>query len=124
MKKGRKIMEVKYVLFGASVLAMMASPSAFAQSSQSGAEPGTSDQQEIIVTAQRREERLQDVPITIQNISGQQLRDANVQQLTDISKITPALKFNVNASFVQPTIRGIGSAIVTSGSGSNVGIYT
>jgi iron complex outermembrane receptor protein len=78
---------------------------------------------EIVVTAQRRQELLQDVPITITNLSASQLQDANVKDLSGIAKLTPALRFDTQGPFVQPTIRGIGSAIVTSGAGSNVGIY-
>ena len=93
-------------------------PAGTTAAADSGASSG-----DIIVTAQRRSERLQDVPITIQNLSSQQLQDANVQDLSGIAKLTPALRFDTQGPFVQPTIRGIGSAIVTSGAGSNVGIY-
>jgi iron complex outermembrane receptor protein len=78
---------------------------------------------EIIVTAQRRSERQVDVPIAITTLSGQQLGTANVQNLADIQKLTPSLRFDSQAAFVQPSIRGIGTGITTSGGGSNVGIY-
>jgi iron complex outermembrane receptor protein len=78
---------------------------------------------EVIVTAQRRAERLQDVPITITSVSSQQLKDANIQNLAQIQKVTPAMRFDNQGPFYQATIRGIGTAIVTTGSGSNVGIY-
>lgn len=78
---------------------------------------------EIVVTAQRRSEHLQDVPISIQNLTSQALNDANIQNIQEIGKITPSLRFDNQGAFVQPTIRGIGTSVVTSGSGSNVGIY-
>jgi len=78
---------------------------------------------EIVVTAQRREERQVDVPITITNLGPQQLAAANVQSLPDIVKVTPALRFDNAGAFFQPTIRGVGTPVVTSGGGSNVGIY-
>lgn len=77
----------------------------------------------IIVTAQRRAEAQVDVPITVTTLSTAQLATANVQQLVDIAKITPALRFDRQSQFVQPTIRGIGTGITTAGGGSNVGIY-
>ena len=89
---------------------------------QSAADQG-STVREVIVTAQRRSERLQDVPITITNVTADQLKNANIQSLAGIQKVTPALRFDNQGPFYQPTIRGVGSAIVTSGSGSNVGIY-
>ena len=78
---------------------------------------------EIVVTAQRREELSVDVPITVTSLSSEELTTANVRELADISKITPALRFDNAGAFVQPTIRGIGTAVTTSGGGGNVGIY-
>ncbi|HEX8055550.1 MAG TPA: TonB-dependent receptor [Novosphingobium sp.] len=105
-------------IFGLIGLAAVSAP-AFAQASDASAT--VSD--EIVVTAQRREERSVDVPITITAIGAQQLATANIQTLTDISKVTPALRFDNNSAFVQPTIRGVGTPVTTSGGGSNVGIY-
>jgi iron complex outermembrane receptor protein len=78
---------------------------------------------EIIVTAQRRAERSVDVPITVTTLGSDQLATANARDLTDIAKITPSLRFDSAAGFTQPTIRGIGTAVVTSGGGGNVGVY-
>ena len=63
------------------------------------------------------------MPITITALSAEQLETANVQNLGDIMKLTPALRFDNQTGFAQPTIRGIGTGITTSGGGSNVGIY-
>ncbi len=78
---------------------------------------------EVIVTAQRRDERARDVPISITSVSATQLEAANVVQLSDIPRLAPALRFDSSGSFSQPTIRGVGTAVTTSGGGSNVGIY-
>ena len=78
---------------------------------------------EIIVTAQRRAERSVDVPISVTTLGADQLSTANARELTDIAKVTPALRFDSTGGFTQPTIRGIGTAVVTSGGGGNVGIY-
>lgn len=77
----------------------------------------------IVVTAQRREERLQDVPITISNIGAEALRKSGAQSLTDISKVVPGIRFDNRAGLVQPTIRGVGTPINLAGAGTNVGIY-
>ncbi len=81
------------------------------------------DDSGIIVTAQRREEKQRDVPISITTLNPQQLQTANVTTLSDITKLTPALRFDAAGSNVQPSIRGVGTAIATSGAGPNVGIY-
>ena len=78
---------------------------------------------EIIVTAQRRAERSVDVPITVATLGSEQLTTANVQELSDITKLTPGLRFDNAGAFFQPTIRGVGTAVTTSGGGGNVGIY-
>ncbi len=100
-----------------TAFALLAAAPAFAQAAD-GAE-GT----DIIVTAQRREEKSVDVPITITALDSATLETANAQSLADISFVTPALRFDSQAAFVQPTIRGVGTSITTSGGGSNVGIY-
>lgn len=78
---------------------------------------------EIVVTAQRREERAKDVPITLTAISAERLGQGDVNDLSDVQKLTPALRFDNQGGFAQPTIRGVGTAVSASGSGSNVGIY-
>jgi iron complex outermembrane receptor protein len=51
---------------------------------------------EVVVTAQRRTENLQDVPITIQAISGDQLKQLNVNSFNDLLKYTPNVTFSGN----------------------------
>ena len=43
--------------------------------------------------------------------------------LSDIPQLTPSLRFDKQTGFYQPSIRGIGTGVTTSGGGSNVGIY-
>lgn len=102
-------------ILGATALA--AAP-AYAQDADAGAYDAP-----IVVTAQRREEAAVDVPISVTSLGSDQLATANVEELMDISKLTPSLRFDYQGGFVQPTIRGIGTAVTTSGGGSNVGIY-
>ena len=78
---------------------------------------------EIVVTAQRREEKAKDVPISLTAISAERLAQGDVNDLSDVAKLTPALRFDNQGGFAQPTIRGVGTAVSASGSGSNVGIY-
>jgi len=46
---------------------------------------------EIVVTAQRREENLQSVPIAVQAFSGEVLEERNVQDVVDLQRLVPAL---------------------------------
>ncbi len=80
--------------------------------------------EEVVVTAQRREEASRDVPISVTTLGGEQLSTANITTLADTAKLTPGLRFDTQGPSMQPTIRGVGTAITTSGGGPNVGIYT
>src|SRR6202789_2674553 len=52
--------------------------------------------QEIVVTAERRNESIQDVPITIQALSGDQLKDLSVSTIEDVLKYLPNVTFGTN----------------------------
>ncbi|WP_170228298.1 TonB-dependent receptor [Denitratisoma oestradiolicum] len=65
--------------------------------------------EEIVVTAQKRAERLQDVPISISAISGSQLENRGIQNVADLSSLAPNLQVSStpgNASTSQIAIRG------------------
>src|ERR1700677_1949820 len=52
--------------------------------------------QEITVTAQRRSQSIQDVPITIQAITGDTLKQLNVTTFDDLIRYTPNVTFSGN----------------------------
>src|SRR5580692_4607120 len=52
--------------------------------------------QEIVVTAQRRSESIENVPITIQAVTGEQLKQLNVQTFDDFLKYTPNVTYSGN----------------------------
>src|SRR5688572_22724793 len=71
--------------------AMMASGSAWAQAapaSQAGA--SEVELEAIVVTAQKREQNLQDVPVAVSAVSGEQLEARGVGQVTDIVRVAPS----------------------------------
>jgi iron complex outermembrane receptor protein len=107
------------LLMSAAAISLMAAETAHAQAPQ--------DQQgqveTIIVTAQRRAERLQDVPISITHMSSDQLTQADVQSTADIAAITPALRYDFDGPFAEPTIRGVGTTLVGQTTGTDVGTY-
>ena len=86
-----------------AALAMGAPLSARAQ--QAGASSGI---EEIVVTAQRREENLQDVGIAVTALGGALLTDLNITTATDITRAVPSLKMNAySSSQVVFNIRGV-----------------
>ena len=71
--------------------------------------PAVDEVQEIIVTAQRREERLQDVPIVVTAYAGDQLEAAGIRSTVDLGAVTPGLEFGTQAAYGQPFLRGVGT---------------
>lgn len=68
------------------------------------------DNGEIIVTAQKRAENLQKVPIVITAVSGAQLTTAGVTSLTTLPLLAPGLNTRTVSGAYQPSIRGVGTA--------------
>ena len=68
---------------------------------------------EIVVTALKRDSSLQDAPVAISVLGGDELRDRGVSDFTDLINILPGI--SINSAFGGPensfiTIRGIGGA--------------
>jgi iron complex outermembrane receptor protein len=78
---------------------------------------------EVIVTAQRREERLTNVPIAISAQTGSQLQAAGIYTAQGLSLVTPGLNYATTGAFAQPTIRGIGTSLTGPGADANVALY-
>lgn len=78
--------------------------------------------EEVIVTAQRREESIQDVPISMTVMSQQQLDNANILTATDLATYTPSLQTNsrFGADSTTFSIRGFTQELRTTAS---VGVY-
>jgi len=88
------------------------------------ATPGTDPA--IVVTARRRAETLQDVPISITAYSGEQLENAGALDITDISNTTPNVTLEVSRgtnSTLTAFIRGVGQQDPVAGFEAGVGIY-
>jgi outer membrane receptor protein involved in Fe transport len=70
---------------------------------------------DIIVTAQRRAERLQDVPIAITAIGSEALDSARVESLFDIGLVAPGVKIQQYNGAILPMVRGVSSKIAGAG---------
>jgi iron complex outermembrane receptor protein len=83
----------------------------------------TAEVSEVIVTAQRRAERLQDVPLSIISQTGEQLAAQGVVNLRDLSVAVPGLRMQASGPNLQPAIRGVSSQQSDPGNDANVAIY-
>lgn len=107
-------------------LGMMASPAAAQTSAQQpAAPPSLTDpaSDDVVVTAQRRSERLVDVPVSITVVDGSALAQAGVTAIDTVTKLAPGVLIDRQGAYLQPTIRGIGSSATGPGADPNVAIY-
>lgn len=111
---------VKSILVAAAATTALSPLSVLAQeaSADTGAAPeGASETMEIVVTAQRREERLVDVPISVSAVGEATLDRAQVRNVTDIGSVVPNIQINetIGNSFGPLiTIRGLSPSADTS----------
>lgn len=65
--------------------------------------------EEVVVTARKRAENLQTVPLAIDAISASKLKEKNIQDLQSVAKLTPGLVFDVGLlpNDTRPVIRGL-----------------
>lgn len=103
-------------------------PAVSAQDAAAPADEASSDvgDDEIIVTARRRDERLIDVPVAITAYSGDALTKAGAIDITDVGQTTPNTTLEVSRgtnSTLSAFIRGVGQQDPVSGFEQGVGIY-
>jgi iron complex outermembrane receptor protein len=117
--KGNNRGEVMKYLAGAclsslsSILAL--STAAFAQMAPANSErevqPASASDGEIVVTAQRRSQRLQDVPVSVSVATGATLERANITNLEGVAIRTPNVRISSAPVSDFINIRGIGSSL-------------
>ena len=82
--------------------------------------------EQIVVTARRREENLQNVPVAITALTAEQLQEQNVRTLEDMTAYVPNIKVNAGratSSTINAYIRGVGQNDPLWGFEPGVGIY-
>jgi len=78
--------------------------------------------EEVVVTAQRRSENLQNVPIAVTAITAETLQARGASNMTDMIAAVPSVTM-ASGSYLQPRIRGIGNTAVGPGFESGVAVY-
>ena len=79
--------------------------------------------EEIIVTAQKRSENLQSVPVSVQVIGGAQLEEQNQNSLTDLARTVPDVHISTGDKSNSLSMRGIGSGASNPGFDQAVAIF-
>lgn len=101
----------------------VAAQPAMAQDVRPVTAPDSAQLEEIVVTAQRRSENLQDVPIAVTALSESALETANVVNVTDLGMLVPSLNIANSNGKVSTSLRGIGSTGIGPGFENPVAIY-
>jgi iron complex outermembrane receptor protein len=79
---------------------------------------------EVVVTAQRREESLQDVGVAVSSLDGEALKDRGITEINQLQDVTPSLEIEPAFGSGQPQfrIRGVGFQDYTSNNTPTVGV--
>ncbi len=111
-------------LMGTSMLAaLIAAPAAFAQDAPPEAQG--EEREVIVVTAAKREQTLQEVPIAVSVVGGEVIDQARILDVNDLQTIVPSLRVtqlqsSANTNFV---IRGFGNGANNAGIEPSVGVF-
>jgi outer membrane receptor protein involved in Fe transport len=81
--------------------------------------------EEIIVTAQKKEEGLQDVPLSVSAYTGDFMTDNNITNLMELTQFSPSMRFERGGTLRNSSLsmRGIGSSGQNAGIDGSVGLY-
>jgi len=110
-------------LLAASTLASIAAP---VMAQQDSTDTSAEDRAEILVTARRRAENIQNVPIAISIVGGKALEQTGARGLDQIKQLVPSLQIlGSNPRNTNINIRGLGTSVGTSNDGleNGVGVY-
>jgi iron complex outermembrane receptor protein len=100
---------IKATLFAGTALSL-ATPAALAQTQNTDAAAGGID--DIVVTAQRREQQLQDVPLAVTALNAQMIEDLNARDIRDLTGLVPNLvvsEISIGPGMSQVSLRGVNS---------------
>jgi iron complex outermembrane receptor protein len=116
-------------LAGCGALALAATP-AVAQETAGAEDSQTAESGQsgglIVVTARRREERLIDVPLSVTAVTGEQLEQRGVQEITQVAQEVPNITLEVSRgtnTTLTAFIRGVGQQDPVAGFEAGVGLY-
>ncbi len=78
---------------------------------------------DIIVTATRTTQKLENVPASIIAVTGQALQTAGVTRFQDLALVAPGVQVSRSGTYTQPSIRGISTSFAGGGQETNVAVY-
>ena len=114
----------KSLLFATAALAAIAAPALAQTDDNSGADEGANNNV-IVVTAQGREQRLQDVPIAVSAVNAESLQNSGANDIRQLNQLAPSLLVSStgNEANGSARIRGIGTVGDNPGLESSVAVF-
>jgi iron complex outermembrane receptor protein len=115
----------KAALLASVAIACVTGATAQAQETQVTEEPQGSSNQltDIVVTAQKRSQNVQDTPISVTAVTGESLVSQGITSVQELNRIDPALQIGQSTGTVTTFIRGIGNPVTTAGNEASVPVY-
>lgn len=92
-------------------LSVMVSAATVAMSSGATASESAFVLEEVLVTATKRSQSIQDIPAAVSQISGDALEERGISNIENLALQVPGLQFGTNGSTTYITIRGIGTTV-------------
>ena len=123
--EGERKMKLRFAVLAGSMLAAVQPHNAFAQA-DSADSASVSKVDDIVVTARKRAENLQDVPTAITALSAQKLADLQIESFQDVGKTVPNVLIQKQAgspTAPQFNIRGISAGSLNFQTDSGVALY-
>ncbi len=109
--------------FALPLAAQTVTPPAQPASAPTAAAKESTDPQQIVISAQRRMQPLQAVPLSVSALSGDQLKNANVTTPERLEQLVPGLRMGRSGSDLRPAMRGTYTENVSATSDPRFGIY-
>lgn len=120
--QGKASLTSRLVPIGLGTLLVCAPNIALGQEQNAGDDEIQQD--EIVVTALKRNQSLQDVPTTIGVVTGDALTAANVTSVEQLTTVVPGVRIqNAPAGLVNPTMRGLGSSPSNNSFEQTIGLF-
>jgi iron complex outermembrane receptor protein len=129
----------KFALCASTALAICIGSPAMAQNTADPTQPGgdrtvksatpdentLGDTNEIIVTARRRQETAQDVPLVVNAVTSEAIQKLNIRDFREITTLVPGLQLTTNANGIGTTssLRGINHDVNVSGENGTIQFY-
>src|SRR3981189_1850547 len=122
-----KINVLGSVLFTSGAVALAQAPQPAVATGQTATDTdqgaGSGGLQEVVVTANKRRENIQDVPIAIAAISESDLAAHGVQNTLDVGAAIPGLTMQGSMNGLQAHLRGVGTTAIAAGEENSIATY-